>query len=278
MRWRGRRGSVNVSDRRGSRGVVRGGAGGLGVLAIVLVGWLLGVDLTPLLGEAEVRAPTRPSTAAEEEAGAFVSVVLADTEDVWAAVFRDQVRESYHPPTLVLFSGMTNSGCGQASAATGPFYCPLDGRAYLDTAFFTALERRFGAGGDFAAAYVVAHEVAHHVQREIGILGEAHAIRRQVSESESNAISVRLELQADCLAGLWAHHAQERFAILEEGDVAEAMNAAAQIGDDILQQRTGTVRPETFTHGTGEQRQDWFRTGFETGEIRACDTFEAEPI
>ncbi len=286
MRWRGRRGSRNIEDRRGrgGRGVALGGAGGVGLLAIVVVGWFFGVDLTPLLqggggGGAPMSQGERELTPQEQQAGEFVSVVLADTEEVWTAVFRDQVGEPYDPATLVLFSDVTQSPCGGASGATGPFYCPVDEKAYLDTAFFATMEQRLGAGGDFAAAYVVAHEIAHHVQDELGILADANALRQQVSETESNAISVRIELQADCLAGVWARNADERFDVLEGGDLAEAINAAKQIGDDTLQRNAGRVpAPHTFTHGTSEQRQRWFRTGYESGQITACDTFGADRL
>ena len=298
MRWRGRRGSSNIEDRRrAGGGMMRmprrngrtakaGGVGGLGLLAVVVIGWFLGVDLTPLLGGgggggvvAPQQTQTRQITQADEEQAQFVSVVLADTEAVWADIFADQVGEAYDPATLVLFNGVTQSPCGGASGATGPFYCPADRKAYLDTAFFTTMERQLGARGDFAAAYVVAHEIAHHVQNELGILGEANAIRRQVSEGESNAISVRIELQADCYSGIWARAADERFGILERGDVDEAIEAARRIGDDYLQERAGRVpAPHTFTHGTSEQRARWFSTGWETGDIRACDTFSAERL
>ena len=279
MRWRGRRGSRNVVDRRRGGGVAAGGVGGIGLLLVVLVGWFFGVDLTPLLQEAPVGSVEREISPADEEAAQFVSVTLADTEEVWADLFATQVGEPYGPPKLVLFSGVTQSACGGASAATGPFYCPGDRQIYLDTDFFATLARQLGAAGDFAAAYVVAHEVAHHVQNELGILGQANSVRRQVSDAESNAISVRIELQADCLAGVWASHADRRFDSLERGDVAEAMNAADRIGDDTLQRtRTGVVRPDTFTHGTSAQRQRWFAAGFEGGDIRACDTFGTDAL
>lgn len=288
MKWQGRRGSANIEDRRrmrGAGGPVRlGGGAGLGLLAIVVVGWFFGVDLTPLLtgGGGQVMVPQQGGgtvTAADEEAAQFVSVVLADTEEVWTEQFRREVGEAYTPPTLVLFKGVTQSPCGGASGATGPFYCPLDQKAYLDTDFFVTLSRRLGASGDFAAAYVVAHEVAHHVQNELGILGQAQQIRAQVSQRESNAISVRIELQADCLSGVWARRAEARFGSLERGDIEEAMNAAAQIGDDTLQRRQGgVVQPHSFTHGTSAQRQSWFARGYQEGSIAACDTFGAERL
>ncbi|MDF0594798.1 neutral zinc metallopeptidase [Psychromarinibacter halotolerans] len=284
MRWKGRRGSANIEDRRrrGGGGLRVGGAGGLGVLAIVAIGYFLGVDLTPLLDDTGLSSPpsqTRELSAAEQEAGQFVSVVLADTEEVWTEVFREQLGAEYDPATLVLFSGVTQSPCGGASGATGPFYCPADEKAYLDTAFFATMEQRLGAGGDFAAAYVVAHEIAHHVQDELGILSQANEIRQQVSEAESNAISVRIELMADCLAGVWAVRADERFDVLQGGDLDEALNAARQIGDDTLQRNAGRVpQPHTFTHGTSEQRRRWFQTGFDSGRIDTCDTFAADTL
>lgn len=290
MQWRGRRGSANIEDRRG-RGGRRGGAGlaggvgGFGLIAIVLIGWMLGVDVTPFLAGGgggsyvDTSAPQRQISRAEQEEGQFVSVVLADTEEIWSDIFAEQVGEPYVPPTLVLFSQVTQSPCGGASGATGPFYCPADRKAYLDTDFFTTLEQQLGAQGDFAAAYVIAHEVAHHIQNELGILGQANAIRAQSSETDANAISVRVELQADCLSGIWARAAQERLGTLEPGDVDEAVNAARRIGDDRLQAGAGRIpQPHTFTHGTSEQRARWFATGYETGEIPACDTFSAQSL
>lgn len=281
MRWQGRRGSRNVQDRRRMGGRAVGGAGGIGLLIVVLVGLFFGIDLTPLMqgGGVPMEGGQQELSAADEQAAEFVSVVLADTEEVWSDIFLNQAGEEYIPPTLVLFSGVTQSSCGGASAATGPFYCPGDRQVYLDTDFFVTMSRELGAGGDFAAAYVVAHEVAHHVQNQLGILGEANSIRRQVSQTDSNAISVRIELQADCYSGVWANHADRRFGTLERGDIAEAMNAAEQIGDDTLQRRQqGVVRPHTFTHGTSEQRQRWFETGYRSGDIRDCDTFGTNRI
>ncbi|CTQ50561.1 KPN_02809 family neutral zinc metallopeptidase [Jannaschia donghaensis] len=286
MRWQGRRGSRNIEDRRGRRGSgVGGGVGGLGIgglLVVLVVGWVFGIDVSPLLSGGGGGAPVQQSrtiTAQEQREAEFVSVVLADTEEVWSGVFRDQVGKAYRAPTLVLFSGVTSSPCGGASGATGPFYCPSDRKAYLDTAFFTTLEERLGAGGDFAAAYVVAHEVAHHVQNELGILGQANQIRAQASQAQSNAISVRIELQADCFSGIWAREAQERFGILERGDLEEAVNAARSIGDDRLQRSQGRVpMPHTFTHGTSEQRARWFARGYDTGAVQSCDTFSAERL
>jgi predicted metalloprotease len=281
MEWKGRRQSANIEDRRRgpSRGTVAS-TGGLGLLAIIAIGWFLGIDVTPLLDETgQTAGAPAEITAADEERGEFVAVVLADTETIWSEIFESQFDRAYTPTTLVLYKGVTPSACAGASGATGPFYCPGDRKIYLDTDFFVTLERRLGAGGDFAAAYVVAHEVAHHVQDELGILSRANDVRAQVSAAESNAISVRIELQADCYSGIWARHADERFGTLEDGDVAEAMNAAKQIGDDILQRNAGRVpMPHTFTHGTSEQRQHWFATGYRSGDLAACDTFGSDRL
>lgn len=283
MKLRGIRRSRNVIDARRRSGGVRkaGGVGGIAGIAILLVGWYFGVDLSGFVsgGGGPVQSTqTTEITPADEEAAEFVSQVLAVTEDVWSDVFPNQVGEPYQPPELVLFKGAINSGCGGAQAATGPFYCPGDERAYLDTSFFVTMERRLGAGGDFAAAYVIAHEVAHHIQNELGILGQANRMRAQVSERESNAISVRIELQADCYSGIWARAAEER-GLLERGDLGEALNAARQIGDDTLQRNAGrTVQPHTFTHGSSAQRQTWFERGFQSGDMSQCDTFSAESI
>ncbi|PIE10016.1 MAG: hypothetical protein CSA72_10395 [Rhodobacterales bacterium] len=285
MKWQGGRKSSNVIDRRSSGGRRAAvGGGGLGVLAIVVIGWLLGVDLSPMLGlsgDNQIQSGGGTEiTAADEERAAFAATVLGYTEDVWSEVFRTQVNQPYQPPKLVLFSGQTDGGaCGLASAATGPFYCPGNRFAYLDTDFFVTLDRRMGAGGDFAAAYVIAHEVAHHVQNELGILPQVNRLRAQVGQSESNALSVRVELQADCYAGIWARHAHERLNVLERGDIAEAMNAAAQIGDDTLQRQAGgVVRPDSFTHGSSEQRQRWFARGLESGRLEDCDTFGTDRL
>lgn len=283
MDWRGRRGSSNIEDRRsaGRGGMVRvGGLGGFGLVALVLIGWLFGVDLSPVLQEAGggyVQGPGGGNvelTEADQDAAEFVSVTLADTEEVWTKVFNEQVGRPYDPPVLVLFKGATSSACGGATEATGPFYCPADEKVYLDTDFFTLLSRQLGAQGDFAAAYVVAHEVGHHVQDELGILSQVNDLRQRVSEVDSNRLSVLIELQADCLAGIWARQASEQFGTLEPGDVEEAMNAAARIGDDTLQRAAGQHPvPETFTHGTSEQRQTWFAKGYNSGKLTDCDTF-----
>ncbi|UWQ81012.1 neutral zinc metallopeptidase [Leisingera sp. S132] len=281
MRWRGRRQSRNIEDRRGRRMPGKGaGIGGAGLLLIVVAGAFFGVDLTPLLqGPAPQTSAPAAVSAADQEAAEFVSVALADTEVVWASIFEQQLGRRYSPAVLVLYKGVTQSPCGGANGATGPFYCPLDEKVYLDTSFFTTLSQRLGARGDFAAAYVVAHEVAHHVQNELGILGETQRVRARVSEVESNAISVRTELQADCFSGIWARYAQDALGTLDPGDVEEAMNAAKQIGDDTLQRNAGRVpQPHTFSHGTSAQRQEWFARGFQTGEIKACDTFSASAL
>lgn len=285
MEWRGRRGSRNVIDIRGSGGRRRrvgraGGVGGIGAVIVVVLGLVLGVDLTPILGligggggtVAPGPSEVAPGEPIQDEAGAFVSVVLADTEEVWQREFAARGGQ-YQPPELVLFSGAVNSACGLAEAAVGPFYCPADKRVYLDLDFFRVLERELGAGGDFARAYVIAHEVGHHVQNLIGVMQETSARKSQSSQREANAISVLVELQADCFAGVWARGAEEMFGSLEAGDIEEALNAATSIGDDALQQRSrGYVVPDSFTHGSSEQRRTWFHQGFETGAMERCDT------
>lgn len=281
MEWRGRRGSSNIEDRRRTGGGRGAGIGGAGVIVVLLLGWFLGVDVTPLLQDQSTLSGQAPAELTEEDRamGEFVSVTLADTEEVWAALFRDQLGQDYRPARLVLFRDYTQSACGGASQATGPFYCPVDRKVYLDTAFFTVLDQRLGAGGDFAAAYVVAHEIGHHVQNELGILQETNRLRQQVDAVQANEISVRVELMADCLAGVWAHQAAARFGSIERGDVAEAMNAARQIGDDTLQREAGrTPMPDSFTHGSSDQRMRWFLTGQSAGRIDACDTFGATKL
>jgi predicted metalloprotease len=223
--------------------------------------------------QAPAQAPAGKVGAPSDEMGRFVSVVLADTEQTWNTLFR-QLGRDYQEPRLVLFTGATPTACGTGQAAMGPFYCPLDQRVYIDLAFYQQLRDRFRAPGDFAQAYVIAHEVGHHVQNQLGIMQKMDAYRQRLSETQYNALSVRLELQADCFAGVWAHHANNR-QLLEAGDVDEAMNAAAAIGDDTIQRRTqGRIVPESFTHGTSEQRMRWFMTGMKTGQISACNTFE----
>jgi predicted metalloprotease len=283
MEWRGRRGSSNIEDRR-AQGPRRGGVavGGIGgVLVLLLLGAVFGVDVSPFLqGGGEIGGSGNVEiTEADQEAAQFVSVVLADTEEVWARVLPEQAGMNYQPVTLVLYKGVTPSPCGSASGATGPFYCPQDKKVYLDTDFFATMTHDLGAGGDFAAAYVVAHEVAHHVQDELGILGKANQYRMQASEAESNAVSVRIELQADCFSGVWARGADAQFGSLQQGDIEEAVNAAHRIGDDTLQRNAGRVpMPHTFTHGTSEQRARWFMRGYKTGDIGQCDTFSARQL
>lgn len=255
-----------------------GGIGVVGMITVLAVGYFFGVDISPIVQGLEQGGPQeeRPLTEAEQQYGEFVSVVLADTEEIWNDVLKDQAGTAYVEPELVLFSGAVQSACGGASAAMGPFYCPGDQRIYLDTDFFDMMGQRMGAGGDFAFAYVIAHEVGHHVQNVTGVLGEVTALRNRVGEADSNKISVLTELQADCFAGLWAKHAQERFGTLEEGDLAEAMGAAAAVGDDAIQASAGrTPMPDSFTHGSSEQRQEWLMRGFRSGEYAQCDTFSA---
>lgn len=276
MKWRGRRGSRNVDDRRGMGRAGAGGVGVVGVLAILAVGYFFGVDISPIVQGLDQggQQTERPLTEAEQQYGEFVSVVLADTEEIWSAVLKDQAGIAYSEPRLVLFSGAVQSACGGASAAMGPFYCPGDQQVYLDTDFFDMMAQRMEAGGDFAFAYVIAHEVGHHVQNLTGVLGEVNGLRGRLDEQDANAVSVLTELQADCYAGLWARHAQDRFGSIEEGDLNEAMGAAAAVGDDAIQASAGrTPMPDSFTHGSSEQRQEWLMRGFRTGELAQCDTF-----
>ncbi|MEO9820638.1 MAG: neutral zinc metallopeptidase [Paracoccaceae bacterium] len=282
MRLRGLRGSRNVEDRRQTRSqgsTRKGRAGGLGVfgvLAVLAVGYFTGIDVSPLLQGGSVPQQQGPVTAADERAGEFTSKVLGTTEDVWTNVFAEQLGREYNAPILVLFSGVTQSPCGGASGATGPFYCPADKKAYLDTSFFSTLSQRMGAGGDFAAAYVIAHEVAHHVQNELGILSKVNQAKRTASQVEANELTVRTELMADCLSGVWARNVQ---GVMERGDLAEALNAARKIGDDHLQRQAGRVpQPHTFTHGTSDQRERWFARGYDSGAINQCDTFAAQQL
>lgn len=279
MRLRGVRGSRNVEDRRrrGSDGGGKAGIGGVGLLIVLAIGYVAGIDVTPLLQQGnQTNSAPQEFSAEEEQAAEFSARVLATTEQVWGQVFPEQLGRPYDPPVLVLFSGQTPSPCGAARFATGPFYCPADKKAYLDTQFFATMSRQLGARGDFAAAYVIAHEVAHHVQNELGILGQVNERRQVVGRTQANALTVRLELQADCLSGVWARAVD---GLLEPGDLEEALNAARMIGDDHLQRRAGQVpQPHTFTHGTSDQRSRWFATGFETGDIRSCDTFGAQRL
>ena len=283
MRWRTGRRSGNVIDRRGRGGARRLAGGGIGTLVIILVALYFGVDPTPLLqGTNSVGVPSGASTGGTrggdfegDDLAAMTSVVFGYTEDVWEKIFAES-GQVYRKPNLVLFSGSTRSACGLGQAAMGPFYCPADQQAYIDLSFYRDLRNQLGAPGDFAQAYVIAHEVGHHVQNLLGISGKVHAQRQRVSQVEGNALSVRLELQADCFSGVWANRADKMANIIEDGDVEEALNAAGAIGDDRLQRRSrGTVSPETFSHGTSEQRIRWFRTGLESGDPDRCDTFGA---
>jgi len=270
MQWSGRRESDNVEDRRGSGGGRIAIGGGATILAL-LAAWALGIDPRVLLNSGLVdntSTQSRPVDVSEEPLKHFVSVVLADTEDVWHVQFV-KMGDTYREPKLVLFSGQVSSACGMAGSAVGPFYCPGDQRVYLDLQFFRELKERFHAPGDFAQAYVVAHEVGHHVQKLLGISDRIHAQRSRASEVESHHLSVRLELQADFLAGVWAHHAQQTKNVLEPGDLEEALQAANAIGDDRLQKQSrGYVTPDSFTHGSSKQRQRWFMEGFQTGDVR----------
>jgi predicted metalloprotease len=306
MRWTLGRRSQNVEDRRGmgsprgmripggfripdgtGRGRVArgGGIGGIGLIILLVAAWFLGLDASFLLqGGGPVEAPytdsqpSAPRSAEEDQLAEFVSVVLADTEDTWRLLF-DQMGEQYQDPTLVLFTGEVNSACGFAQAAMGPFYCPADQKVYIDLGFYDDMRNHFGASGDFGQAYVIAHEVGHHVQNLLGIAEQVQRVRQQVGGVESNELSVRMELQADCFSGVWANHADRARNILEEGDVEEGLNAASAIGDDRMQrQAQGYVVPESFTHGSSEQRVRWFRQGLESGQLGACDTFSAERL
>jgi hypothetical protein len=296
VKWEGQRQSDNVEDRRGEGGGrgggfrVGGGRGiGLGSIVIALVaGWIFGINPLTLLGVlggdgGAIEAPTAQQAPAQrppagDEVAAFVSTVLADTEDVWGAVMQSG-GAAYREPKLVLFRGAVGTACGTGQSAMGPFYCPGDQKVYLDLGFFDTLRSRMGAPGDFAQAYVISHEVGHHVQNLLGITGKVDGMRGRVPEAQMNALSVRVELQADCFAGVWAHHSQKGKGWLERGDVDEAMNAAAQIGDDMLQRKTqGTVVPESFTHGSSQQRQSWFRRGLESGSVGQCNTFDARQL
>lgn len=281
MRWRTGRRSSNIDDRRGRR-VSRGVAGGgLGTVVIVLIALYFGVDPGVLMQGVPSQTyttETTPPSPEQQELADFVSVVLADTEDTWHAIFR-QSGQRYQEPTLVLFTDAVQSACGFAQAAMGPFYCPADQKVYIDLSFYDDLRSRHNAPGDFAQAYVIAHEIGHHVQNLTGISGEVQSMRRRVSETESNQLSVRLELQADCLAGIWANHADRSRQILETGDIEEALNAASAIGDDRLQKQAGGyVVPESFTHGSSAQRVRWFKQGMTSGRFDACNTFEAERL
>ena len=280
MLWQGRKGSTNVEDRRGvSGGQVAVGGGILGVIALVL-NFLLSGDVSQLPQQLPNQnvPQSAEQQAADDQRAQFVGVVLQDTEDVWNTLFQ-QAGKNYTEPPLVLFNGGTQSGCGSATSATGPFYCPGDQKVYIDLSFYEDLQSRFQAPGDFAMAYVIAHEVGHHIQNLLGISDQVHQKRQQVSEGEYNKYSVMLELQADFLAGVWAHHAQKTKQILEEGDIEEALNAANAIGDDNLQKQSqGYTVPESFTHGTSQQRMYWFKKGFQTGDMNQGDTFNSPDL
>ena len=288
MRWEGNRESSNVEDARDSGG---GGGGfglggksiGIGTIVIALVGGaIFGINPLTILGmlsggggSAPVQQAPAHAPPAGDQGAKFVSVVLADTEDVWGKLF-SAGGATYHAPKLVLFRGATGTGCGTGQSAMGPFYCPADQKVYIDLAFYDTLRSRLGAPGEFAQAYVIAHEVGHHVQNELGIAGKVDAMRSRAGQAQGNALSVKVELQADCFAGVWAHHSQQSKNWLDPGDIEAAMNAAAKIGDDALQRSAGrAVVPESFTHGSSAQRQRWFNAGYQSGSVKACDTFSA---
>lgn len=296
MRWEDYRQSENFEDRRGGGGEfagLPGGRGGLGIGTMVvlgLLGWALGIDPRLLIGGAELiggiggRSPPtqeqrRSAGPPADEMGRFMSAVLAQNEDIWTKVLPQQANRRYVPPKLVAFDGVTRSGCGTAQSAMGPFYCPNDQRLYLDTSFFQEMQRKLGGGGDFAYAYVIGHEVGHHIQNLLGILPKVNQMRERLSERESNLLSVRVELQADCFAGVWAYNikAMDR---IQPGDVEEAMRTAAAIGDDKLQQQAGrgAVVPDSFTHGSSAQRTRWFNAGFNSGSMQSCDTFRTNQL
>ncbi|HEX8664437.1 MAG TPA: neutral zinc metallopeptidase [Beijerinckiaceae bacterium] len=295
MRWEDFRSSDYVEDRRGGGGGGLGipmGRGGLGIGSIIiltLAGWALGIDPRILIGGAEQMTggggytqqqqqtqPRPQGGAPSDEAGRFAAKILGNTEDVWKQVFPAQLNKQYSPPKMVIFSRATRSRCGGASSSMGPFYCPLDQTVYIDLSFFQEMQRRFKAGGDFAYAYVIAHEVGHHVENQLGLLARVQQRQREVGEPQSNQLSVRVELMADCLAGVWAFHSNQQYKSLEEGDVEEAMRAAEAIGDDRLQKQSqGYVVPDSFTHGSSAQRVRWFMTGMKSGQMQQCDTFKA---
>ena len=305
MRWEDFRTSDNVEDRRGQSGGGGGfgiplprGGGGLGIGTIIvlgLVGWALGIDPRILISGAEVvrgggnpgyerQAPQRPAPGSRQGApgdqvGRFAAAILGNTEDVWKEVLPAQTNRQYTPTAMVLYTRGTRSGCGSAQAAMGPFYCPVDKKVYLDTSFFQEMQRKFGTGGDFAYAYVIAHEVGHHVQDVLGILGKVQARQRDVGETEGNQLSVRIELMADCLAGVWAKNSNDKYNAINDSDIREAVAAAQAIGDDRLQERgRGEVVPDSFTHGSSEQRVRWLTTGLRSGQVQSCDTFRTRRL
>ncbi len=279
MKWKGRERSENVEDRRGMPVAGMVGGGSLLVIVVTIIAFLMGADPQPLIDaignpdQHQGRVAQQQAPGEDDEAREFIEVVLKDTENVFTALIRDGVSggQDYLPPRLVIFSGSTPTGCGQANAAMGPFYCPADQKVYIDPAFFEEMRKRLNAPGDFAQAYVIAHEVAHHVQNSLGLMEPVNKVRRSGDKTETNRASVRLELQADYLAGVWAHHAQKNYSVLEEGDISEAMNAANQIGDDTLQKLSqGFVVPDRFTHGTSAQRVRWFTEGLRSGDLGGC--------
>jgi uncharacterized protein len=281
MKWQGRQGSGNIEDRRGmSKGRMVAG-GGIGTIIILLIVLLLGGDPVKLLdslqqGNAPTETSQITSSVEEDEMAQFVSVVLKDTETVWAKIF-EKSGAVYHEPKLVLFRDQVESACGLASAASGPFYCPEDEKVYIDLSFCDLLKTKFGAYGDFAVAYVIAHEIGHHVQNQLGIIEKVNSKRSHLSGKKANQLNVRLELQADFLSGMWAHYEQEMLKTLDAGDIDEAMNAASSVGDDKLQMKyQGRVVPDAFTHGTAEQRKEWFMKGWKTGDLDEGDTFNAD--
>ncbi|MEL7506743.1 MAG: neutral zinc metallopeptidase [Cyanobacteria bacterium J06554_1] len=283
MKKTGRR-SSNIEDRRGGNSSLVVGGGGLGALVLALVVTMLGGDPSIVLDQVS-QSPSQSQTSsqqtspAEDELAEFTSIVLADTEDTWNQIFREEIGQPYQEPALVLFSGSVQSGCGAAQSAMGPFYCPADQKVYIDLSFYNDLKTRHQAPGDFAQAYVVAHEVGHHVQNILGISNQVRQLQSRASKAEANQLSVRLELQADCFAGVWANRADKARDILESGDIEEALNAASQIGDDRLQEQSrGFVVPESFTHGSSAQRVRWFRQGLATGDIEQCNTFSGRQI
>jgi len=283
MRWRNSKESQNVEDYRGRSTGGGGGGGmkfGLGGIVLLIVAYFAGVDPRLIMGllgggtgQPQAEAPVEAGAPADES-GQFVAHILGDTEETWTGIFKQAGRE-YPPPHLAIFSNGINTGCGTATSAAGPFYCPVDHKVYIDLAFFRQLETEFEAQGDFAKAYVIAHEVGHHVQTLLGTSDKVHAAQEQGSEAEANALSVKLELQADCYAGIWAHNADSARQLIEDGDIDEALNAASAVGDDTIQKRVqGRVNQESFTHGSGAERQRWFRRGYGSGSMQDCNTFQ----
>jgi hypothetical protein len=302
MKWEGNRQSDNIEDRRGQTGMGGGGGGGfrlgggrsmgLGTIVIALIaGWIFGINPMTVLGILDGAGGAAPQVSQapaqrppkDDAMASMVATVLADTEDVWGSIFK-QAGAQYPQPKLELFRGQTRTACGAGQAAMGPFYCPADSKVYIDLSFYETMKNKLGAPGDFAQAYVIAHEVGHHVQNVLGTSGKVDAMRGKIGQREQNALSVRLELQADCYAGVWAHHTEKKYKAqgkqwLEKGDVEEALNAAQAIGDDALQRKSqGQVVPDSFTHGTSQQRMRWFAQGFQTGQVKACDTFSAKQL